>query len=168
MLIDNLDLPAPQISKSRDYSELQDMYRRALAASWASQPGELPADQCVEEIFAGGDGWKPDSKAAPRITHDSANTSGEDLHRHRRTHSGASSKSQSTVTGRGGGRFGHKHSRSGDTIGHMPGIQHSPNETSSDGSERGRSGGLKGAHEVDELEMRDDLVAWKLPDEVSV
>ncbi|KAK4187252.1 N-terminal C2 in EEIG1 and EHBP1 proteins-domain-containing protein [Podospora australis] len=45
------------IGKSRDVFELQDMYRRALAASWASQPGELPADECIEDIFAGGDGF---------------------------------------------------------------------------------------------------------------
>ncbi|KAI1803781.1 N-terminal C2 in EEIG1 and EHBP1 proteins-domain-containing protein [Daldinia bambusicola] len=45
------------LGKSRDASELQDMYRRALAASWACQPGELPADECIEDIFSGGDGW---------------------------------------------------------------------------------------------------------------
>ncbi|KAJ4298649.1 hypothetical protein N0V88_003680 [Collariella sp. IMI 366227] len=45
------------IGKSRDMFEIQDMYRRALAASWASQPGELPADQCIEDIFAGGEGF---------------------------------------------------------------------------------------------------------------
>ncbi|KAK6839655.1 hypothetical protein PG990_011270 [Apiospora arundinis] len=50
-------------SKTRDASELQDMYRRALAASWSCQPGELPADECVEDIFGGGDGWK--NPAAP-------------------------------------------------------------------------------------------------------
>jgi len=49
----------PSLSnKSRDTSEVQDMYRRALAASWASQPGELPADQCIEDIFSGGDGFR--------------------------------------------------------------------------------------------------------------
>ncbi|CAN8100259.1 unnamed protein product [Discula destructiva] len=36
--------------------EVQDLYRRALAASWACQPGELPADECIEDIFNGGDG----------------------------------------------------------------------------------------------------------------
>src|SRR5690606_16117135 len=45
--------------KSRDAYEAQDMYRRALAASWASQPGELPADQCIENIFSGGEGFEP-------------------------------------------------------------------------------------------------------------
>lgn len=44
-------------NKSRDAHELQDVYRRALAASWASQPGELPADECIEDIFTGGDGF---------------------------------------------------------------------------------------------------------------
>ena len=63
-------------SKSRETGELQDMYRRTLAASWAAQPGvsntsvirstpnaltnslqELKADECIEDIFAGGDGW---------------------------------------------------------------------------------------------------------------
>ena len=165
------DLPMPQISKSRDHSELQDMYRRALAASWASQPGELPADQCIEEIFAGGDGWKPDSKDAPRITHNTANRSLEDSHHHghghshrghRRTESGASSKSQSTLTGKSAGGFGHKHSRSKDTIDHGTGVPNSPNDTLSESSDRGRTGFRK-ANEVDEMEVREDLIAWRLP-----
>ena len=50
--------PVTSLSKSRDVSEVQDMYRRALAASWACQPGELPADECIEDIFSGGDGWR--------------------------------------------------------------------------------------------------------------
>ncbi|PNS16249.1 hypothetical protein CAC42_6356 [Sphaceloma murrayae] len=44
-------------SKSRETGELQDMYRRTLAASWAAQPDEPRADECIEDIFAGGDGW---------------------------------------------------------------------------------------------------------------
>lgn len=43
---------------SAELNELQDMYRLALAASWAcGGSGELAADKCVEDIFAGGDGW---------------------------------------------------------------------------------------------------------------
>ena len=33
------------------------MYRQTLAASWAAQAGELPADECIEDIFTGGTGW---------------------------------------------------------------------------------------------------------------
>ena len=162
----------PTMSKSRDHSELQDMYRRALAASWAAQPGELPADQCVEDIFNGGDGWKEkkhhEMAAKPRIAQeDSASASGDEQHQrrghHHRTKSGASSKSQTTITGNGSSpRIGHKHSRSRDTIGDATGIQSPQTETSSENSERGRSGFRK-AHEVDEFEVRDDLVAWRLP-----
>jgi hypothetical protein len=57
--------PSSFTGKSRDVFELQDMYRRALAASWASQPGELPADQCIEDIFGGGEGFS----APPKSSH---------------------------------------------------------------------------------------------------
>ncbi|CRK17323.1 hypothetical protein BN1723_011259 [Verticillium longisporum] len=63
----------PSIAKSREQAEVQDMYRKALAASWTRQPGELPADQCIEDIFAGGNGWadssahaKPKSSLVPQ------------------------------------------------------------------------------------------------------
>ncbi|KAK0666322.1 N-terminal C2 in EEIG1 and EHBP1 proteins-domain-containing protein [Cercophora samala] len=56
-------IPSSLVGKSRDVFEAQDMYRRALAASWASQPGELPADECIEDIFSGGDGFRRASKA---------------------------------------------------------------------------------------------------------
>ncbi|KAI9736687.1 MAG: hypothetical protein M1834_000891 [Cirrosporium novae-zelandiae] len=51
-------------SKMREQGELQDMYRRTLAASWAAMKGELPADKCVESIFAGGDGWAREKDGA--------------------------------------------------------------------------------------------------------
>lgn len=55
----------PSLShKSRDVFELQDCYRRVLAASWESQPGELTADQCIEDIFSGGDGFRTDMSSA--------------------------------------------------------------------------------------------------------
>ena len=44
-------------NKSREVGDAQDMYRRNLAAYWTAQPGELRADECIEDIFAGGDGW---------------------------------------------------------------------------------------------------------------
>ncbi len=54
-------------SKGHEMTETQDVYRRALAASWACQDGELPADECIEDIFGGGDGFResrPDDPAA--------------------------------------------------------------------------------------------------------
>ncbi|KAI9644393.1 hypothetical protein NHQ30_007750 [Ciborinia camelliae] len=112
----------PQPQKSSDRSDLHDMYRCALAASWSASPLEMAADECVEDIFAGGDGWKRDPHNlhgngngstngsagtdvhTPRITHDDMNSllsasggSGEDLRRHRRSPSDASLRSNMTV-----------------------------------------------------------------------
>ena len=44
-------------SRSRELGVRQDMYRGTLAASWHLQAGELDAEECIEDIFAGGDGW---------------------------------------------------------------------------------------------------------------
>ena len=48
-------------SKTRELSEAQDIYRRTLAATWACRAGELPPDKLVENLFAGGDGGRPQS-----------------------------------------------------------------------------------------------------------
>ncbi|PMD60841.1 uncharacterized protein K444DRAFT_381532 [Hyaloscypha bicolor E] len=160
------DVDMPSISKSRDHGELQDMYRRALAASWAANSSELPADKCIEDIFNGGDGWKYEKNekpATPRVI-DENSASDEHLHRHHRNLSGASSHSQSTITvARNKIRLGHKHNGSRESLG-----PDSANglDTSSESSERGRTGFRK-AKEVDEFDVRDDLVAWRLPGQKS-
>lgn len=48
----------PISNRNRETGDLQDMYRRTLAASWACRAGELPPDCLIEDIFAGGDGWE--------------------------------------------------------------------------------------------------------------
>ncbi|KAF2486617.1 N-terminal C2 in EEIG1 and EHBP1 proteins-domain-containing protein, partial [Neohortaea acidophila] len=55
------------ISSNKEVGEMLDMYRRSLAAGWSSQPGELQADECIEDIFAGGDGWGKHGR--PQLTH---------------------------------------------------------------------------------------------------
>ncbi|KAI9794528.1 MAG: hypothetical protein M1816_004415 [Peltula sp. TS41687] len=55
---DDLGHINPMNFKPTENRELHDMYRRTLAASFAAQAGELPADECIESIFAGGDGWR--------------------------------------------------------------------------------------------------------------
>ncbi|KAJ5878887.1 hypothetical protein N7455_002352 [Penicillium solitum] len=44
-------------TKSREIADMQDMYRRTLAASWSSRACDLPADKLVEELFAGSSCW---------------------------------------------------------------------------------------------------------------
>lgn len=179
---DGAYIDMPVLSKSRDHGELQDMYRRALAASWAAQVGELPADQCVEDIFNGGSGWKAsydggsDHYSTPRI---SGHDDGEDqLHphgrRHHRSHSGASAKSmgsQNTITKKAsmGKLRGHQKSGSTETVGlgrQVDGAGGRHVHGSSESFERDRvggGGGFRSASEVDEFDVREDLVAWRLP-----
>jgi hypothetical protein len=166
------------------------MYRSALAASWGAQAGELPADQCVEDIFAGGNGWKTSGKnaqdkvPAPRqhtIPGQQQQSDEEDYEQilelrrhHHRTRSGSSTRSMTTITGKsfaeGHHGRGHKHSGSRDRA--SLGAHHRTNSrssldsqqhgSSSENSEKGRVG-FKQAHEVDEFAVREDLMAWKLP-----
>lgn len=64
-------------SRSRELGAKQDMYRCTLAASWQLQAGELNAEECIEDIFAGGDGWVSNgSYLSPTSESDSKLTSG--------------------------------------------------------------------------------------------
>ena len=227
----------PNLNKSRDAAEAQDMYRRALAASWDCQPGELHADECIEDIFAGGNGWRDDmGKKSTRSHTESPNpgrtsstssrtpsTSSDDAPsgtlrqsdirriQHMRELSGASDKSNTTITGLGDNDYGlqssnlvlskpssqshHHRQRFGGHGGRSspyvpqredsglslfdespsPGL-HSRNESmtslvptlgssTGSGSERGgghKSNGFRRPREIDEYELRDDLVAWSI------
>ncbi|KXX78496.1 hypothetical protein MMYC01_204923 [Madurella mycetomatis] len=223
--------PSSFSGKSRDLFELQDMYRRALAASWASQPGELPADQCIEDIFAGGEGFVTPTKSHARghsrhhstvVGHgrggpvggtstgarhnsqrdDSGYTSDNEengdvmgtlrprdvarLRRHLREHSIMSDR---TVVGgerdldressRGIGlalrsshhdllQALHRREESKATAIEGGGLRSRSDSLASLattlGSDRDRGrDGFKRAREVDEFELRDDLIAWTIP-----
>src|SRR5258706_6881042 len=94
------------------------MYRRTLAASWAQQAGELPADKCIEDIFDGGDGWStkdaqniPPSlrqHRTPGMEPSDEDEENRRHHHHKRYHSrhnsSSSSKSTSTITRRSAGQ----------------------------------------------------------------
>lgn len=154
-------------NKSRDNGELQDMYRRSLAASWASTGHELPADECVEDIFHGGDGWKDTKHSKPLPSHfdgdDNSNDERRMMHHHR-TNSGSSTKSQSTITAKRGPRSGHRPSNSRNNIARSK--LTAGNDTSSENSPgRNRTNHVR-EHEVDEFEVREDLIAWRLPNAV--
>ncbi|KAG6038774.1 hypothetical protein E4U41_003706 [Claviceps citrina] len=188
--------PMPSIAKSRDAAEVQDLYRLTLAASWSRQHNELPADECIEDIFAGGNGWG--TKRESRSNHDSeddeepfggtlrpsdfqryadhhrSHSASQSNHRHRhhrRTHSASSNRSASTVT-RGHRRGGPSHrddsrdSRDDDRGSSRSGSLGSLAPTlgsSSDGGGLSAGSGMRRAKEMSEFEVRDDLVAWKLP-----
>jgi len=174
----------PSINRSREAVELQDVYRKSLAASWGAQTGELPADQCVEDIFSGGDGWKSQSAedefpmphqhlrpGAQQSDEDDYDRGLEMRPHHNRTTSDSSIRSMNTITGKTfASGIGHKYKKSRDrnTLGaHMrenstSSLNSQLHGSSSEGSERGGVG-FKHAHEVDEFDVREDLMAWRLP-----
>ena len=129
---------------------MQDMYRRTLAAFWASQPGELRADECIEDIFSGGDGWGKNGR--PQIAElKQEKQKGAGTFAGSRPGSGTTTPNpqdgggdppkMAQTTGRGMmGRHHHKHSKAK------------------------KNGPRKGQGEVNEEDVRDDLVSWRIGD----
>ncbi|PWY72413.1 hypothetical protein BO70DRAFT_297789 [Aspergillus heteromorphus CBS 117.55] len=60
-------------SQNRETTDMQDMYRRTLAASWNSRADDLPADKLIEELFSGGISWADnhDARAEKSVEHQS-------------------------------------------------------------------------------------------------
>ncbi|KAL2149816.1 hypothetical protein VTH82DRAFT_7492 [Thermothelomyces myriococcoides] len=124
--------------KSRDAYEAQDMYRRALAASWASQPGELPADQCIENIFSGGEGFEPPPVATT--------ASSSHARHHSRHHTLLAGHGKNG--GGGGGSNGHS-GTGGDTSPNRGGVR-------GGGGRRWRRRGRRGGSQDDSGSVSDD------------
>ena len=149
---------------ARESGKLQDMYRGTLAASWLAQDGELPADKCIENIFAGGDGWAADhhsgANASPRMggstDEDDSDGDSRTLRGHKRHTSGHSSrgtikptqeerrpsKGEPATTGVVSGR--------GSIADHI----HSGSNLNTRKPRR--------MHEVDEFTSREDLRSWQI------
>ncbi|KAI9774381.1 MAG: hypothetical protein M1840_004275 [Geoglossum simile] len=160
-------------NKSREIREMQDMYRRTLVASWSCQAGELPADECIESIFAGGNGWRDkDALSKPPLSRekrgyadgdidwisDVENTGRKDQDHQRRQRTGGNVKARS-----GGGQGHVRGVGEQGSIGDVRSRGTSRRDgTSGSGGGGGRNGG-KLSHEIDELDIREDLRCWSLP-----
>jgi len=144
---------------SREAGELQDMYRRTLAAYWSAQPGELKADECIEDIFAGGDGWGDREKP-----YDHQQQRGIRFH----TGDASGSASENEIRrGRGGSisRKSHETLRPGDVMANASGdvrgrgsLEQQAHRMKAE-AERKRN---RPHYEVDEFELRPDLRSWRL------
>ena len=158
--VDNGQVPSIT-NKTRETSELQDMYRRTLAASWACSGGELPPDKLIEDIFNGGNGgfMAPPPRPSPRQTdYDSDNES-------RRTVTNLhpdSARGRNRQTG-GHRRTGSNNNNSIDTtsssgfsaVSGRGSIEQQINQSSRD-----RKYGLREHKELTEFDVRDDLCSW--------
>ena len=151
-------------SKAQESGKLGDMYRQNLAATWMMQPGELAPDRCVEDIFAGGDGWAANASTnttSATVTQVS-NVRGDDEdsggggswsrshHHHQRNSSGSTLKPYSTK--------GQMPAHSGTGQSGVSGRTSIEQQVhASHDAKRARQ--IKG-NEVNELEEREDLRSW--------
>jgi len=142
---------------TRDIGEMQDMYRRTLAASYSSQIHELPADECIEDIFSGGDGWgKKNGGVTFQDPFDDSGAEESDSE-----HLSASSQRHVQSKQKAPFRPGNKRdqpdpARNGGAHGNDPQAQSS----SSDDHARRRH--HRTTNEVSEFDVREDLRSWKI------
>ncbi|EXJ57711.1 uncharacterized protein A1O5_12501 [Cladophialophora psammophila CBS 110553] len=168
-------------SKTRELSEAQDIYRRTLAATWACQAGELPPDKLIENLFAGGDGKRPQSSSSKANQQQQQQQQQQHTRLGSREENGSSSSDEPRrpVTPRqlltpqmaaGGQGHGHGHRRGSSRD--SPTLQ-----TAATSSVSGRSSIEQQVHasqqdhrrrdrpdynEVTEFDLRDDLRSWQV------
>ncbi|GAB7358138.1 hypothetical protein MBLNU230_g0296t1 [Neophaeotheca triangularis] len=154
----------PSLGNRKGELEMQDLYRRTLAAYWSSQPGEMKADECIEDIFAGGDGWgkggrPPDEKmqpsssggsgaSTPRVDRDVGEADRSPRHHHHHHH-----------------HHHHRHRSSWrspliqkDGVNERGSLERRP----AGYKQRGDMAPRKAPGEVDEFDIREDLRSWRI------
>jgi hypothetical protein len=136
------------------------MYRRTLAASWQLQAGELNADECIEDIFAGGDGWTSGSNGGqkPKSVRlfDRSRKDGSDSDSLSQLSAGVVTPTTSTVGEKTApSLLAPEPIKDGKKKGYALSIMTSRSKAASNLGRR-----LK---EIDEMEARDDFVSWRRP-----
>ena len=149
-------------SKTRELSELQDMYRRTLAASWACMAGEVPPDKLVEDIFAGGDGGFMAPPPRPQIRHTEDDSDGESRRTIRNLHpdSARHHNRQNSGHGRNGSKNGSMDTTSSSSISGVSG--RGSIEQQMNLSNRDRKSGPKEEKDLTEFDVREDLRSWSI------
>ena len=151
-------------SNARESGRLQDMYRRTLAASWLAQAGELPADKCIEDIFAGGDGWgthhDPGANASPKLggstEEDESDGDNRTVRGHTRRASGTDSRGTIKQTRRERKSGKDEPTNTGAVSGRGSIADHI--QSGSDGKNHTH----RRMHEVNEFTAREDLRSWQI------
>ena len=150
---------------NHDINELRSTYRQTLMAAWSSEDTEMPADECIEDIFAGGDGFGSSTRH-PRARYGKGKA--DDDSEDDRTPTPPASKTHSEHRGHQDdaphhSRYGksahrHRHSKSSDrTIGRGSGSHHNTSSGSDDRREdRDRAGW------VTEADLREDMRSWHI------
>lgn len=157
------DKQVPSItSNPRENGSMQDVYRTNLAAYWTAQPGELKPDECIEDIFAGGDGWADTKDSAMNARRDSPERrtsrrrrGSKDPDLRSRSRSRDSYNQNSYSAARGGKNANNR------MFGGMSGQASLEQHANTLKAEAERSGTVTSS-EVDEFDIREDLHCWKI------
>ncbi|KAK5806715.1 hypothetical protein VI817_000973 [Penicillium citrinum] len=155
-------------TKSRETADMQDLYRRTLAASWTSRSCDLPADKLIEELFSGGSCWNNEAHNAMDGSHDGSDHRNSFLDPDSGSRQPRSSKRLSPGFERRPKSTSSNHSRSGsktpDSISTLGNSQKgsSLEQQLYDGA-KGRSWkGRQNENELSEFHVRDDLRSWEV------
>ncbi|EED20059.1 conserved hypothetical protein [Talaromyces stipitatus ATCC 10500] len=154
----------PSINASRETGDLQDMYRRTLAASWTTQDDELLPDQLIEDIFAGGRGVRSSARSGARSERADYDDDG----------SISDTASRTTVQeNRADGNTNNKRPKSVMSSRSRTDLRDTESMLSSSGGGSGRGSlessfqekawkSSKATHEISEFDVRDDLRTWEI------
>lgn len=158
--------PMPSVNtKNSEASDMQDLYRRTLAASWNSRSSDLPADKLVEDLFAGGTGWANDTDSArlsrlddsPHVTDSPSGDADSRPSRlspsfERRPKSASNNAKQNDGKGPGLLAAMGQHGRRGGSI----------EQQLYDNSKAKGSKSQAPTHELSEFDVREDLRSWEI------
>ena len=160
---------------NRDINEMRSAYRQTLTAAWSSRPHELPADECIEDIFAGGDGYgralnghsrrRKKSRRRQRVSDEDEDDDGDD-DEDERTPTPPPSLRQTNgeltprpnLTGRHHSKASHHHQASKSSERTIRNI--APPQTSSSSDDRHEGG--EGRPRLTEADLREDMRSWHI------
>ncbi|KAJ5803295.1 uncharacterized protein N7503_005745 [Penicillium pulvis] len=154
----------PSIStKTNEAADMQDMYRRTLAASWMSRPCDLPADKLIEELFAGSSCWNNDAHntAEPGDSHSSTFLNVEAAERQTRSGKRLSPsferRPKSSIS-----IHSHSSGKTPDSLSTLGTSQKGRDLEHNLYDGKGRSWKSRNAeHECSEFDVREDLRSWE-------
>ncbi|KAK4929881.1 hypothetical protein LTR49_003508 [Elasticomyces elasticus] len=162
---DNQDATSsyPTLSATnKEIGETQDLYRRTLAAYWSSQmPFEMRADECIEDIFAGGDGWGKNGRPPRPVDEDAESQHQNGMLR------GGSGSSTPNMDARPDSRPGSSNTTGGvGGVGRRSVVGEAGRRYSTFGGKTSKKARMppsrRGQGEIDEFEVREDLRSWNV------
>ncbi|POS85151.1 hypothetical protein EPUL_002035 [Erysiphe pulchra] len=147
----------PTSMRSRDQGEMQDVYRQILAASWKSNDGQPSADKCINDIFNGGDGWSCNNSYKSKEYRPYEDESRQTHFNRRRNRSNASQKSHDDRSRLVSNSIPHKY----DMGLEASRINRDTHKESTNVNSEASEVGCYSPNEIDENNVRDNMIAWK-------